>query len=456
MKGDGHRGAGSDLPEDLNETSRRRFLRDAGLAALSVGLLPGAVACGDDPPGGSPDAGPGDGGSPEASGPDTEFMVVALPDTQYYSDHYPQIFEAQTQWIADNASKEKIQFVTHLGDIVDNGPSLRQWKSARKAMDILDAAGVRYGTCLGNHDFQYSDTEYSYPSSVDSSCSTISDLDCAAKEYLTYFGPKRFAGKAWYGGASPSEQSSYQTFKVGAQEFLFLHLAVDPRAAEVTWAQGVLNKFPKAAVHVSTHRYMYDFRLVKTLPFPLSNLVGGRFIDMLHGSVQPLYFKDSVSADTFFLKFIHANPQIFMVHCGHVDAELRQVSKNKAGLSVHEILVDFQELSPKGGDGWMRLLTFNLTQGKVKVRTYSPSLKQFRKNGAGLDSSINAMKVALNSYANLLKSLGLDLQKLQTQLDTWSNTTAGKAELAKLLYEDGRRDSEFTLDVPFSSYKAGV
>ena len=436
-------------------SSRRRFLKDAGLGALTVGLLPGMAGCSDDPVGSTPDAGPSDGSPGEGSGTDVEFMVVALPDTQYYSDHYPKIFEAQTQWIADNAKKEKIAFVTHLGDIVDNGPSLRQWKNAREAMDILDTAGVRYGTCLGNHDFQYGDNEYSYPSSLDSSCSsTFTDLDCRAKEYLDNFGPKRFTGRAWYGGASPSGQSSYQTFSVGTQDFLFLHLAVDPRVAEIAWAQTVLNKHPRAAVHLSTHRYMYDFRLVKTLPMPLNALLGGRFVDLLHSKGQPLYFKDSTSADTFFLNFIYENPNIFMVHCGHVDAEFRDVSKNKAGLPVHEILVDFQELSPKGGDGWMRLLTFNLTRGKVKVRTFSPTLGTYRKNGASLDTSISAMKIALTSYASLLRSLGLDLQKLQAQLDTWTKTAAGKAELAKLLYEDGRRDSEFTLDVSFSSYRA--
>jgi len=436
------------------DPSRRKFLKDAGLAALTIGALPVAGACSDDAAG-EADAGPvGDGGVGDSGGPDEEFTVVVLPDTQYYSDHYPQIYEAQTKWIVDNAKKERIEFVTHLGDIVDNGPNLRQWKNARKAMDALDKAGIPYGTCIGNHDLQYSDSEYSYPSTVDSSCAAFSDFDCSAKDYLDNFGPKRFTGKSWYGGASTSGQSNYQTFTVGTQQFLFLHLALDPRAAELKWAQTVLNKHPKAAVHLSTHRYMYDFRLVSTLPFPLNGLLGGRFDAMLHSMGQTLYYKDSIPGENLFQQFIQPNKNIFMVHCGHVDAELRQVSKNKAGLPVHEILVDFQELSPKGGDGWMRLLTFNLTRGKVKVRTYSPTLKQFRKNGAGLGSSIQAMKMALTSYASLLKSLGLDLNQLQKQLDTWANTSAGQAELKKLLYDGGKRDSDFTLDVKFSDYKA--
>ena len=31
-----------------------------------------------------------------------EFTIIVLPDTQYYSESYPQHFMAQTQWIKDN------------------------------------------------------------------------------------------------------------------------------------------------------------------------------------------------------------------------------------------------------------------------------------------------------------------------------------------------------------------
>jgi len=442
-----------------DQTTRRRFLERAGLAALAAGLAPGALACSDDTTSSAADAGlRGDAGLTDGGGnldlgPQVEFMVVALPDTQHYADAYPKTFEAQTQWIADNAKKHNIQFVTHLGDIVDNGPNLRQWKNARQAMDVLDKAGVPYGTCVGNHDVQYGDSEYQYPSNLDSSCSPFSGLDCKAKEYLDNFGPKRYAGKAWYGGASPSGQSNYQTFTVAGQQFLFLHLALDPAAAERTWAQTVLTANPKAAVHVSTHRYMYDFRLVKTLPFPLNALTGGRYDSTLHAVDNKPYYNDSLTADQLFQQLIAPNKNIFMVQCGHVDAEFRQVSKNKAGLPVHELLVDFQELSPNGGDGWMRLMTFNLTRGKVKVQTYSPTLGKFRVNGAGLDTSLQAMNMALTQYGSMLKSLGLDLNKLKQQLDAWK-TPAGKAELKKLLFDEGKRDSDFTLDVAFSSYRA--
>ena len=85
--------------------SRRSFLRTATLAAGGAALGQGC----------------GDSGS---KGGDS-FTVVALPDTQNYAKDHPEIFMDQTRWIADNRDSLQIAFVTHLGDIVNNGPSQR-------------------------------------------------------------------------------------------------------------------------------------------------------------------------------------------------------------------------------------------------------------------------------------------------------------------------------------------
>jgi hypothetical protein len=66
--------------------------------------------------------------APSATPPD-EFTIVALPDTQFYSSLNPQIFAAQTQWIADHVVDQNIQLVVGLGDIVDCGAPA-QWQSA--------------------------------------------------------------------------------------------------------------------------------------------------------------------------------------------------------------------------------------------------------------------------------------------------------------------------------------
>src|SRR5689334_2636738 len=58
--------------------------------------------------------------APSACPQDSDFTIIALPDTQYYSESYPDTFTAQTQWIVDHASALNIQMVLGLGDVVND------------------------------------------------------------------------------------------------------------------------------------------------------------------------------------------------------------------------------------------------------------------------------------------------------------------------------------------------
>ena len=284
-----------------------------------------------------------------------DFTVIALPDTQNYSEDYPAIYDAQTQWIADNAAALDIRFVTHLGDIVNEAATISQWQNAFASMSILDNAGMPYGTATGNHDFLYPGDYY----------------DPAGTNYLTYFDPSRFAGEPWWGGASPSGLSNYQIIDVAGTEYLFLHLAMETPAAELAWAQGVLNAHQDKATWVSTHRYLYDWTLGGIFP-PLG---AGRYDDFNY-FFEPLYRHDGIEANDFYANFVAANRQIFIVTCGHNHAEYRQTSQNNFGLTVHEVLADYQDEND-GGDGWLRIHTLRPDMDLIEVDTYSPTRDEF-------------------------------------------------------------------------------
>ena len=64
-----------------------------------------------------------------------QFSIAVIPDTQMYVERYPEIFEAQMQWIIDNQESENIIYVSHLGDLKD---SLR-----------CDNGDVPFGTGVG-------------------------------------------------------------------------------------------------------------------------------------------------------------------------------------------------------------------------------------------------------------------------------------------------------------------
>lgn len=70
---------------------------------------------------------------------DDEFSIAILPVTQYYTSEKhggkKEMFFAQTDWITQNAAKEKIKYFIHLGDITDDGEKLpQQWVNAADAM----------------------------------------------------------------------------------------------------------------------------------------------------------------------------------------------------------------------------------------------------------------------------------------------------------------------------------
>ncbi len=391
---------------------------------------------------------------PADSAAPRRFTVVALPDTQEYADDHPELFDQQTQWVADQAEALNIAFVTHLGDVVDNGPNERQWANARASLDILEGAGVPYGIAMGNHDHMYSDSEYEYPADVDNACSdTYTDIDCAAEHYLRYAGPSFFEGEAWFGGSSASGQSSYAGFQLWDHTWLFLHLAVDVPSQELAWAQQVLDDNPGALVHVSTHRYLYDGRVVDLMPSLLHVLLPGRYNALIYELGDPPYYSDSTLAEDLFEGFVAANPNIYMVQCGHVDAEYRQVSQNIVGLPVHELLTDFQSYHEQGGTGWLKQLDYDLDAGTIEVSTYSPYLERYRENGEGLDASLELLNDALNALGPYLEDYGLDPKELEAQLDCWSNTEEGRQEYYEAAYGDGSRDSAFTLELDFMAYE---
>ena len=304
----------------------------------------------------------------------TAFSVIGLPDTQNYASSYPQIFTAQTEWVVDQRASLDIRFVSHYGDIVNNADQLVQWDRADASMGVLDEAGILYGVCPGNHDI---------------TASGSSGQPYIPSNYLSYFGPQRFAGKPWFGGASPSGMSSYQYFSAGGVEFLSLHIECDTPVRELAWAQGILDANRDRPVMLTTHRYLQDAEDY-TSGVPL--VASGRYPSVWY-SVEGTYTPDGIQSEEFFRWFVRKNPSIFLVQCGHFHEEFRQVSTNVAGLPVHEVLADFQD-DPNGGDGWMRIMRFDTATNTIDVDTYSPTLAAIRT----ADESDFTLSVPFPSY----------------------------------------------------------
>ena len=163
------------------------------------------------------------------------FTVVVLPDTQFYSESYPGIFDNQTQWIVNEAENLNVVFVTHEGDLV-NQNVLAQWQNANRSLSKLDGQ-VAWGVLPGNHDGAASGGSLT--------------------NYNTFFGYSRFAGKSWYGGHySSSNANNYELFSGGGDDYLIFHFQYHPSDAVLAWANSTIAGFPDRRVIVVTHDYL--------------------------------------------------------------------------------------------------------------------------------------------------------------------------------------------------------
>lgn len=275
------------------------------------------------------------------------FTIALIPDTQKYVENTvmgaEDVFSIQTSWLARNRDNLRLKFVSHLGDIVENGDREAEWMVADRAMSILDGV-VPYGIMVGNHDYEKA---WNHPEE-------------GSPGFLRHFPARRFSSSTTWKGVSPDSLSSFHVVPTPIGDFLWLLLSVDSPHPTVPWADSVLAAHPGLPTFITTHVYL---RENGRLPVPyLTSLTDGAW--------------RGISADSLFRGFIATHPQIAMVTCGHVSAEKHQASKNLRGDDVHELLQDYQNRE-NGGEGFLRLLRFHPTRGFISVLTWSPWLKTF-------------------------------------------------------------------------------
>lgn len=275
--------------------------------------------------------------------PASRFSMAVLPDTQFYSRYAApetgnqymarygsEPFAAQTQWIVDNAAKYDLRFTMHLGDIVDQVNHPEQWQVADAAMAKLEQAGQPYSILAGNHDVAASFTPYS--------------------TYLNTFPTSRAAKQATFGGRSTSEAHEWHLLNVDGQNFLILNLSWGAQADAITWAKSVLDAHPGIPTILNSHQ--------------LINVAGD--------GVTPI---PTDFGETIWKELIAPYDQVFLTFNGHHHGATQWTRTNNAGHEVHQILTDYQ-MAYMGGNGFMELVEFDLTNGSISQTTFSPWVPQ--------------------------------------------------------------------------------
>ncbi|HVP77813.1 MAG TPA: metallophosphoesterase [Thermodesulfobacteriota bacterium] len=346
---------------------------------------------------------------------DNRFTIAVIPDTQNYVDNTKtqpasaEEFVTETAYLATRKDALNLVFVTHVGDVVQHGDGTNgtpgdksygaqaEWDRALCAMKILADADIPFGMSPGNHDYD----NYSYTSGNRPLTSKVM--------WNRYFGSRSwlFAFKPWYGGASDQLDydpglSSFQIFEAGGKNFLHISLQMEPSDAALAWAQGVIDAHPNYATIVTTHSYLSPPPAGDNQPpfaEPATRNAAGYLTTSgtcTGGPQNGTSPGGCNSAQQVWDKFISKNDQIFMVLCGHswnpTDAsgisqgENIRIDNNISGHPVYQVLSDYQGNTvgtdgvvghDPGGEGWLRLMEFNMNGHSIHFRTYSPVLDQY-------------------------------------------------------------------------------
>lgn len=329
-----------------------------------------------------------------------QFTVAVIGDTQNYCDYryqktsnppfpYDQAdyFYHQMEYLVKNSQKNggNIAFALHMGDVVQNyGNYESEWQVADKAFSILDGK-IPYAVVPGNHDYDVSrksaDGKYS-----------ISD---GGKTWNKYFGPKsvHFKNQKSYGGSFNNGMNTWSIFNVDDWKILVIGMEIEPDDKAIDWAQKVINDHKGFPTIVMSHEYLgYEYDPER--PGTAKRLADGYRHD----------WKDSNCAEQLWNKFISKNDQIFLVLCGHnwsfdrtgEEAENARTDENANGNKVYQLLSCYQgrcsiqkylgvfDGQMHGGDGWLRLMDFDLDKNEIHCRTYSTELYRY-ENDANSD-----------------------------------------------------------------------
>lgn len=321
-------------PSPSRFVSRRRHAAGCVAGTLALGLAAGLLSASAALPAAADD-------EPDLA---SRFTLAVLPDTQFYSRYssdqfVPRYgtdpFATQTQWIADNADDLHIPFTAHVGDVVDRATVESEWQAADRAMQNLDDAGASYSILTGNHDVLNS-----------SSALVDTDYDLAAEPFLKWFPTERAAADPSYQGSDPTGFSRYHIFEAEGQQFMVLTLPWRVSEATLAWADSVMAEHPSVPVILTSH-------------------------EVLNIDADGESPRETEYGLMLWNKLIADNDQIFITFNGHFHGATRLTKVNNFGHEVHEVLIDYQ-MAYEGGNGYLGLLEFDLTNGRINAQTASP------------------------------------------------------------------------------------
>ncbi|MBC2580372.1 cell wall-binding repeat-containing protein [Clostridium sp. DJ247] len=313
-----------------------------------------------------------------------DFTLAWESDTQYYNETWYEHQMNINNWILANRDRMNIKYVFHTGDIVDESDKQEQWNRADAAYEMFDKAGIPYGVLAGNHDVGHKAEDYT--------------------EYSKYFGEDRYKNNPWYGGSYKNNRGHYDLISSDGIDFIMIYMGWGIGDEEIAWMNSILKQYPNRKAILNFHEYL---------------LATGGFGEI------PQRIHDEV---------VKTNPNVSMVFSGHYHSANQKVEEfddNGDGVSdrkVYQILFDYQAMA-EGGQGYIRLMHFDLKNQKIIFRTYSPSLDDY-------DAEVPEFPVSQEEFEIPFNDLGLSVKEKKVSTDymkvnLYTDNEIGKVENVK-------------------------
>lgn len=249
---------------------------------------------------------------------DSSFEVIVMPDTQFYSQDYPELLTQQVQWILNHSQDNKVVMVLGNGDVADDQVEA-QYIIANNSLSPLIDSNIPYLIGRGNHDE-------------------------GGSYYETYFPASRFD----IDGNLGEMNNSYKRLEINEENYTFFNLNNDPTLAEINWLKGIMDTYPDDYVFIATHDCLETTGSLTTT---------GQYI---WGNLSSY---DNILA--FF--------------CGHNHAEARTTQLSDTGKIVNFLLADYQSWD-NGGEGYLRQYTINPDTRSIRARSYSTNLSYYNRS----------------------------------------------------------------------------
>ncbi len=262
---------------------------------------------------------------------DGQFSFVWFSDTQYYSESYPHIFENQVNWIVDAAEGLNLKYVFHTGDLVDKHYDPKQWEVADSNMKILDDANIPYGVLAGNHDVGHKGNDY--------------------ENYYQYFGEDRYNDRDYFGESYLNNRGHYDLISAEGNDFIMVYMGWGVDQDGIDWMNEVLEKYPNRKAVLNFHEYL-----------------------LASGSRSPI-------GDKIFEEVVVPNENVHAVLGGHyhnsqkLEDRIDDDGDGKPDRTVYQMLANYQA-GPEGGQGFLRILTFDPETNTMDMTAYSPYLNE--------------------------------------------------------------------------------